>query len=138
MILKLFLLIFPVCALSLPINNLVPPTIHQIMLEATNTGKLRVSTPDLPGITSFRFKANINEYLLDPSSESGKISGKTDKKTGNSWLIELEYPLRIGDSVYYSAYVESGAVGYRRDGKWDVRNFVTEVTDSSISKNKIA
>ena len=87
-----------------------------VEIEALTPKGIQVTLPDSPGTTYFAFHANINDPIT--KSDPGTISGTVYETTEGKWVIrDLNVHLKPGDTVYYWVFVQTGRLGYRKDGR---------------------
>ncbi|KAB0799699.1 hypothetical protein PPYR_07579 [Photinus pyralis] len=109
------------------INGMVIDHMPIPKFETFEPSGIRVSLPDMKGITEFFFWANINVEL--DGKNLGDIQLMTYEPTDGVWVIEdVDVKLNPGDTIYYTFFVNINSVVHRYERqKYTVEGMVLEV-----------
>ncbi|KPJ15398.1 Beta-1,3-glucan-binding protein [Papilio machaon] len=100
--------------------------VPEIKLEALYPKGLRVSIPD-DGYTQFSFHGNLNVKMRGIDVGRHWERENTDFKNGSWTFSDLNTVLKLGDKIYYWAFVKKDNIRYVQGNReWTVTEFVRD------------
>ncbi|XP_053606653.1 beta-1,3-glucan-binding protein [Plodia interpunctella] len=83
--------------------------IPAVRIQAFKPSGVRISIPDVPGITLFSFNGNINKGIS--TLELGQLRSEVTTPVKGKWtFVDPTIRLNVGDVVYYYVLVETGLI----------------------------
>ncbi|KPI97194.1 Beta-1,3-glucan-binding protein [Papilio xuthus] len=110
--------------------------VPEIKLEALHPRGFRVSIPD-DGYTQFSFHGNLNEWMRGIAVGKNWEVDRTDFINGSWIFTDLDTDLRLGDKIYYWAFVEKNNIRYIQGNReWTVTDFVRDRINVNSGKEQ--